>query len=128
MRKILWFSFLLLSLAVIPALAQDATVVGTVTDKSGAVVPETTITITNVATGESRTLTSNESGQYVAAALHIGTYTVKAEARGFNIAEVTGVVLNVGDRRRIDFNLSVGAVQQSVTVEATAVAIKTDTG
>jgi len=129
MRKTLCLTLLsLFFLVAISAFAQEATVVGTVTDKSGAVMPQTTITLTNVATGESRTLTSNEAGQYVAAALHIGTYTIKAEAKGFNVAEVTNVVLNVGDRRRIDFNLGVGAVQQSVTVEANAVAIKTDTG
>ena len=128
MRKILSLSFLLLAFGVVPAFAQEATVVGTVTDKSGAVIPQTSITLTNVGTGESRTLTSNEAGQYVAPALHIGTYTIKAEARGFNVAEITNVVLNVGDRRRIDFTMGVGAVQQSVTVEANAIAVKTDTG
>ena len=128
MRKSLWMflcSFLLLTIS---AFAQEATIVGTITDSSGAVVPNATITITNTATGQSRKLTSNNVGQYVAPALNPGTYDLKAEAAGFNVANSKGVVIDVSDRRRVDFELKVGATQQEITVEAAPIAVKTDSG
>jgi hypothetical protein len=110
------------------ALAQEATIVGTVTDPSGAAVTTATITITNNDTGVERTLPSNSDGQYVAPDLHIGHYTVRATAAGFKVAEQKGITLNVGDRTRIDFKLQVGSAQEQVTVEANAVAVQTDSG
>src|SRR5215472_16074053 len=97
--------FLLFGVFAVPAFAQQATIVGTVTDSSGAVVPNANITVTNTNTGQIRKLLSNEVGQYVAEALPIGNYEVKAQASGFVVAQTTGLVLNVGDRRRVDFNL-----------------------
>src|ERR1035438_4449538 len=69
------------------ALAQEATVLGTVTDPSGAAVPNAAITVTNTDTGLSRSLTTNGDGQFVAPDLHIGKYTVRAEAAGFKVSE-----------------------------------------
>lgn len=112
----------------IQALAQEATIVGTVTDPSGAAVTTATITITNNDTGVQRTLPSNTDGQYVAPDLHIGSYTVRASAAGFKVAEQKSITLNVGDRIRVDFKLQVGSAQEQVTVEANAVAVQTDSG
>ncbi len=108
--------------------AQEATILGTVTDPTGAAVPNATITITNNETGVTRTLPSNGDGQYVAPDLHIGPYTIRVNATGFKAAEQKGVTLNVGDRSRIDFKLQVGSAQEQVTVEANAVAVQTDSG
>ena len=119
---------LVLGMSAVQAFAQDATLVGTVTDSSGAVVPNAAITITNMATGQSRKLTSNDAGQYVASALPIGNYDVKVQASGFSLADTTGVVLNVADRRRVDFTLKVGATQTSITVEAAPIVVKTENG
>jgi len=116
----------LVLLFVAQGLAQEATIVGTVTDPSGAAVTSATITITNNETGVQRTLTSNTDGQYVAPDLHIGHYTLKASAAGFKLAEQTGVTLNVGDRTRVDFKLQLGSTQEQITVEANAVAVQTD--
>jgi hypothetical protein len=110
------------------ALAQEATIVGTVTDPSGAAVPNASITITDIDTGVTRTLPSGSDGQYVAPDLKIGHYNVKATATGFKVAEQKNLVLNVGDRTRIDFKLTVGSASEEVTVEANAVAVQTDTG
>ncbi|HET7890203.1 MAG TPA: carboxypeptidase regulatory-like domain-containing protein [Candidatus Sulfotelmatobacter sp.] len=110
------------------ALAQEATIVGTVTDPSGASVANASITITNLETGVSRTVPTSSDGQYVAPDLHIGHYTLKATAAGFKVAEQTGLTLAVGDRQRIDFKLQVGSAQEQVTVEANAVAVQTDSG
>ncbi|HTZ48216.1 MAG TPA: carboxypeptidase regulatory-like domain-containing protein [Verrucomicrobiae bacterium] len=106
--------------------AQEATIVGTVTDPSGSVVPNVTVTITNVKTGINRTLSTNDVGQYVAPGLPIGTYDLKAEASGFKVEESRGVTLNVNDRIRVDFQMKMGTKAETVSVESNAVAVQTD--
>jgi hypothetical protein len=91
------------------ALAQEATIVGTVTDPSGAAVPNAAITVTNVETGQVRSLTSSGDGQFVVPDLHIGRYSVRAQGAGFKVVEQKDVVLNVNDRARVDFKLQVGS-------------------
>jgi carboxypeptidase family protein len=110
------------------AFAQEATMVGTVTDPSGSVIANVKITITNAETGLVRAITTNESGQYVVPDLHIGHYNVKAEATGFKVAEQKGILLQVGDRVRLDFQMQVGAASETITVEATPIRVQTDTG
>jgi hypothetical protein len=112
----------------VPALAQEATILGTVTDPSGAAVPNAAISITNTDTGVTRSLPTNGDGQYVAPDLINGHYSVHATATGFKAAERKGVTLDVGDRTRVDFKLEVGSAQETVTVEANAVTVQTDTG
>jgi hypothetical protein len=109
-------------------LAQEATIVGTVTDPSGAAVPNASVTLVNNDTGISRTINTSSDGQYVAPDLNIGHYTVRATASGFKVAEQKGVNLTVSDRLRLDFKLQVGSAQEQVTVEANAVAVQTDSG
>ncbi|MGA3350406.1 MAG: TonB-dependent receptor [Candidatus Sulfotelmatobacter sp.] len=108
------------------AFGQEATILGTVTDPSGSVVPNVAVTITNVGTGEARTTSTNGDGQYVVPGLIIGRYNVGAKASGFGGAEQNGIVLNVNDRTRVDFVLKVGALQEQVTVEANAVRVQSD--
>ena len=110
------------------SLAQEATIVGTVTDATGAAVPNASITITNTDTGIVRTISTASDGQYVVPDLHIGNYLVRANATGFKAEERKGLVLQVGDRQRLDFALQVGSAQETVTVEANAIAVQTDTG
>src|SRR6266550_767327 len=110
------------------ASAQDATIVGTVTDPSGSVIANAKITVTNLETSLTHSFTTNETGQYVLPDLHIGHYDVKAEASGFKVAEQKGLVLNVGDRTRLDFQMQLGASQETVTVEANVVRVQADSG
>jgi len=109
-------------------LAQDASIVGTVTDPSGASVPNVKITVTNTETGSTHTVVSNDSGQYAIPELKIGHYNAKAEATGFKAAEQKGLQLQVGDRTRVDFQMQLGGAQETVTVEANAVQVQTDSG
>src|ERR1700759_2028554 len=92
---ILALAFLCLSSSL---MAQDATLVGTVTDPSGAAVPNVKITITNLETSLVQSAVTNDSGQYVLPSLKIGHYEARAEASGFKVAEQKGIVLQVGDR------------------------------
>jgi hypothetical protein len=127
LRLVLLLGALIVLLAA-QGLAQEATIVGTVTDPSGAAVPNVSITVTNTDTGLARNLATGSDGQYVAPSLAIGHYTVKAAVSGFKAAEQSGITLNVNDRTRVDFKLQVGSAQEQVTVEAAAIAVQADTG
>jgi Carboxypeptidase regulatory-like domain len=120
------FAFLLLG--AFCSFAQEATIVGTVTDPSGAALPNAAITITHVETGEIRSASTGDSGQYVAPDLVIGHYNVTVKAAGFGESVRNNIVLNVNDRTRVDFVLRVGTKQEEVTVESNAVEVQTDTG
>ena len=109
------------------AFAQEATMLGTVTDPSGAAVPNVSVTITNLDTGNVIHVTTNDVGQYLAADLHIGRYLVQAKSGNFKLAEQKDVALQVGDRHRVDFQLQLGNAQESITVEANTVQVQADT-
>lgn len=108
------------------ASAQEATIIGTVTDPSGAAVPNVAITITNNDTGIAIHLTTDSAGQYVAPVNRIGHYSIKAEAANFKVARQNDVVIEVGERRRVDFQLQVGTTTQEVTVQANPIAVQSD--
>ena len=95
-----------------------ATMFGTVTDSTGAVVPGATITITQTDTQTSRTLKSGNDGAYRADFLPVGPYKVSVAAQGFKTLERTGITLTVTEEAHIDLQLSAGG--ESTTVEVTA--------
>jgi hypothetical protein len=101
-----------------------ATLSGTVTDQSGAVVPQATITIKNVATGVTRSNTTSAAGYYSAPNLLPGIYEIKAEAQGFTSKIQTGVNLTVGEQQVLNFSLQVG--QMSTVVEVSTEAPNVD--
>lgn len=102
------------------------TILGTVYDSKGGVVPNVKVTVTNMDQKvDVRTVMSDEHGQYVAPLLPIGHYSVTAEIAGFRKVMQTGVVLNVNDRLAINITLEVGAVSESVSVEADALHVDT---
>ncbi len=107
---------------------QGGTLLGTVTDPTGAVVPNVSIVITNTDTNQSTKSVSNQSGEFLIADLQIGHYNLRAESPGFKSVEQHGISLNVGDRERVDIRLEVGNAQESVNVEATPVAVQTESG
>jgi hypothetical protein len=100
-------------------------VLGSVTDSSGAVVGGAKVTVTNTATGISRTLTANGTGDYNAPNLEPGPYTVTAEAPSFKKAQRTGLQLEVAKDIRVDFRLDPGAVNETVTVSEEAPIVTT---
>src|SRR5580700_7788018 len=81
---------------------------GTVTDASGAVVPNASITITNIATNRQIPLTTDKTGQYAAKDLESGKYDVAAQANGFKTTVVKGVEVNAGKAARLDIRLEMG--------------------
>jgi hypothetical protein len=119
--------FLLIAFSFIAA-AQEGTIVGTVSDPSGAVVPNAKVVITNTDKNQSTDVLSNEAGQFIAPSLGIGHYKLKAEVPGFKAFEQNDIALQVGDRLRVDVKLEVGNNKESVTVEAEAIAVKSESG
>ena len=118
-------------LAFMPALhAQTtATLSGTVTDASGAVIPGAQVTVTNEADGSVRNVTTDGSGFFSFPALDPGSYSVKASAKGFNAKQITGVILHAGDQRGVAaIALAVGTAQQTVTVQAATQIIPVENG
>lgn len=108
--------------------AQEATLVGTVTDQTGGLVPNATVSIVNFLTGATRTSITNNVGQYVAFGLPVGTYNVKAESHGFEVEQSQGVVLNANDRLRVDFKMKIGTRIEPVLVESNPIAVQADSG
>jgi Carboxypeptidase regulatory-like domain len=102
-----------------------ASIRGTVTDTTGAVVPGATITVNNESTGFSRSSVSNASGSYSFAELPLGTYTVEVTLSGFKSVVRKGIVLNVADVHVEDVQLEAGGVNETVTVDVPSVAIQT---
>ena len=99
-----------------------ATIVGAVTDSTGAVVPNTKVTAVHKATGLTRTTLTNQSGNYVLPLLPVGEFSVAAEINGFKRETVTGIVLHVNEEVRVEIVLEVGAVTETVSVSAQATA------
>lgn len=106
---------------------ENATVTGTVTDSSGAVVPNATVALTNTATGVKREVTSNSVGAYRFPNVGIGTYDMVVSASGFATYTKTGIVVNVAESLEEDAKLNVGSQAQTVTVEAQALQVQTET-
>ncbi len=98
---------------------------GTVADATGAVVPNAEVTVTNGATGLAKKVTSDASGNYIVLDIPIGSYSVKATAKGFKAALVQGVTVDVGGKPSIPLTLQIGEQDQIVTVEADSVLIHT---
>lgn len=99
-----------------PSFGQDASLGGTVTDASGAVVPGATVTVTNEGTGVVSTAVTNSAGVYSFPRLLFGSYTVKAEQKGFQPKSFTKVSLATGQQARLNFQLEISGMATSVEV------------
>src|ERR1051326_7886704 len=120
---------IVLLLAAVNARAQFDTgsIVGTVRDMSGAVVPGATVTLTNAATGLSVTKTTDAGGNYEFFTVRPGIYLVTAEQTGFALALAENVQVQVAARMRVDLQMAVGQVSERVEVVAASPLLETDT-
>lgn len=125
-KKILLLA--LATLATLPAFSQSitGTITGAVTDASGAVLPGVTILVANDNTGLTRTVITNESGNYTATLLPVGNYRVEAELSGFRKEIRRGITLQVDQKARIDLVLQVGQVSEVIEVSGEAPLIQTE--
>jgi len=121
----------LISTATVPTfvLAQNvtATVVGVVTDPVGAVIPDANVTARNTATNVAKSVRSSGTGNYSINYLPPGSYEITAELQGFKRAQSTAIELQVDQTGRVDLRMEVGAVTESVIVEASAPLVSSET-
>jgi hypothetical protein len=108
--------------------AGHAELTGEIRDQSGAVIPDAKITLTRVESNQSHASAAGQSGVYTLTGLKPGTYTLSVEAQGFKRLVREGVQLATGERIRLDFELSPGGVNESVTVTGDALLLRTETG
>jgi len=118
---------LLLAPAGVWAQSFTASLLGDVTDSSGAAIPNVTIVAINVATNHRTEARSDTTGRYVVSPLQPGAYTLEASAAGFRRFVQTSVNLAVGQQARLDIPMTVGEITENVTVEANATIIETAT-
>jgi carboxypeptidase family protein/TonB-dependent receptor-like protein len=105
--------------------ASNGSIEGTITDASGAVLPGVTVTVTNIETGISQSVVTNEKGLFRAPLLPLGTYRVTAELQGFKRFEKTGVTLSVGETAVVNAAMSVGQMSETVNVQGDSPALNT---
>lgn len=104
-----------------------ATIVGTVTDTSGAVVPAAKVTARNIGTSFQFESTTTTSGDFFLPNLNSGSYELRVEAAGFKTVQRTGIILRINESPRIDIQLEVGNVTESIKVDATPPLLETET-
>ncbi len=101
-------------------------IVGLVTDRTGAAVPNAEVKVISQDTGLVRTLATDATGNFLAAGLPVGTYTVEAGAKGFKTSRKTDITLNIRDQIRVDMQLDVGELTETVEVTAPVVTLQTE--
>lgn len=128
MKRYIVSLILCVACSVLPALAQVTTgiIAGTVTDQTGAVVPDTPVTITNTATGATRTMNTNSSGGYRFEALPQGVYQVNVKATNFKESVTNAVEVHAASTTTVDVKLQLGKATEHVDVEANAIQVQTD--
>jgi hypothetical protein len=133
MRKLSWVwivSIMLLALLPVSGLAQsfNATISGSVSDPSGASVPDVELTLTAVTTGAVAKTTSNSDGLFSFHNLQRGAYDLKATAKGFREFVQRGIAISINDSVRLDIKLELGAETQTIEVMADASPLNFDNG
>lgn len=121
---------LLGAVLIVPSVASagaqaTGTLVGRVTDESGAVLPGVTIEVTNLATGQTRVVQTGPEGLFTVPLVQPGRYDIKASLAGFRTVVRSDIVVTVGDTARVDLRLPVGALEESVTVRGEVPPVET---
>lgn len=116
------------SLAVGTAFAQEnASITGTVTDPTGAVIPNATVILTNTATEHQQKSQANTDGIYIFGNLGVGSYSLSISAKGFTRTTIGGITVNAGQTVQENVSLKIGSTAQTITVQAGALELQTQT-
>ena len=116
LHRVLWLAIGIVLVGVSSALAQEASIIGTVTDETKALLPGVTVTITELSSGNQYTAVSNEKGEYRLPTVPPGTYKIQAELPGFSTVVLDKVELLVGQHAAIPFTMKLASVTETVTV------------
>ena len=122
------FAFAMLVAVALTANAQvdTGTILGTVKDSSGGVIPSATLTLLNEGTGVSQTAVSSSGGEYTFTPLRIGKYSVSAQAPGFQSQKKVGLQLDIQQQAVVDFSLAPGQVSNSIEVTAAVPSLQSE--
>src|SRR5712692_6664111 len=112
-------------LSIAPLLAQSAELSGLITDPSSLAVPGARVLVQSADTGATRTVSSNQQGEYSVPALLPGPHNITVEANGFKTVHQNGVVVEVDQRARLDFALTIGSNTETITVQGSAPLLNT---
>src|SRR5581483_9996987 len=128
--KKLQFCLVILSILALAMFAaaqvQNGQFTGTVTDPSGAAIPNAQVVVTNTGTNLSVTATTNQSGAYTAKELPVGSYKIEVQASGFKTASNNNLTLNAGTIEHVDFKMQLGEAKEVVEVTGEAAAVNTE--
>ena len=131
MRRFIVHALTICLFAFIPSLShaqfETASVLGFVNDSTGAAVANSKVTLTDLATGVAKTVSSDSQGQYQFTDVHIGKYKIAVEAAGFSSASTQPFSVTVNARQRVDVTLTPGGVSETVTVNAGVAQLETET-
>ncbi len=125
-NKVLIVAFLISAASVALAQVDTGSLVGTVKDASGAVLPNVSVTATNMDTGIPAAVKTDLNGNYVITPLHIGRYSIAVEATGFRKEIRKDIVLDVQQSIKLDFTLQVGSVSETMEVSGAAPLLETE--
>ena len=125
-RAVFVLTVLTLAAQALPAQTLDTGILGKVTDPPGSVIPGATVTITQPATGFTRSVTTTGDGAYEVRYLRPGEYTLEVRMQGFRTERHTGIVLQLSQLARIDVTLQVGEIKETVEVSATPPLLQTE--
>jgi hypothetical protein len=117
---------LLAAASVVWAQSGQGSVAGTVRDSSGASVPAAKVTVVNSATNQTYNLTTSSSGDFTAADVPVGTYSVRVEKPGFSEGRINGLTVNAAATARADVTMQVGQAQQTIEVQAEALQLNSE--
>src|SRR5271169_1872021 len=112
--------------SILNAQTADTAILGRVADSSGSFVPKATVTIVERSTGIRRAATTGNEGTFEVRYLVPGEYSIEVSATGFRSERRTGVTIQIGQQARLDFTLEVGAIQQTLEVQAAASLLQTE--
>src|SRR5450631_531628 len=125
-HKLLLLPLFLLFVCVGVYAQQNSEISGTITDQAGAAVVGANVTLTEAGTGFTKETQSNATGFFRVSALNVGSYEIKVLAKGFQTSVTSGVQLNVSQNLHQDVKLAVGSDTQTVTVNAEALQVQSD--
>ncbi|MGO4209324.1 carboxypeptidase regulatory-like domain-containing protein [Terriglobus sp. 2YAB30_2] len=128
LSRLFRLSLVFLLLPYLALAQQTSTIVGTVSDSSGAAIPDAVVSLVDTATGFQRTVTSNAEGQYTAASIPAGSYRISVEKPGFQRLERSNITLAAAATADVDLALSVGSNSETVTVSESASLLQSQSG
>lgn len=125
-NRFLALAYLVLGALTVVAQTTSTSILGTVADSTGSVIAGAKVTLTNVRTAVKAETTTTSTGDYAFPLIDVGEYEVAVEVSGFKSETRKGVVVQINEKVRVDFGLSIGQVTERIEVTAAATTLKTD--